>query len=232
MRYSVIELERAVMVSDLHCKPGSCKVGEIAGLAAREGASLVILGDLFDDLHREVGDDELERALRAVFRGVAGLEIYYVTSGSSHDPILKRETHLRLESLSVHVYPRALIARVGRLRMFLTHGDLALRNGAHAFLVNVAAMTLGKRLYLEKALKKKLRLPSDWWLVMGHTHIPGIDREARVANTGSWKASWSFNLPYWRPPSNTYIIVENGAIELRARGFSSPRKSSARARKL
>jgi len=218
MRYGVAEVERAVLVSDIHCRPRSCKAKEVAKIAAREGASLIVLGDLFDDLHREVSDSELERALHAAFRGVADLEVYYVTSSSSHDPILEREVRLRLGGFIVNVYPGALVARVGQLRAFLTHGDMALRNGAHAFLVNAVALLLGEKLYLEKTLRRKLRLPSDWWLVMGHTHIPGIDREARVANTGSWRVSWSFGIPYWRPPSTTYILIEGSSIELRAAG--------------
>jgi predicted phosphodiesterase len=219
--YSVVDIDRAVLVSDVHCNPGNCRAKEVAKLAAREGASLVVLGDLFDDFHWRVSESELERALRAVFRGVAGLEVHYVTSGSSHDPILERDAHFKLEGLAVHVYPRALVARIGPLRAFLTHGDMALRNGAHAFLVNAIALTFGERLYLEKALKRKLHLPDSWWLIMGHTHIPGIDYEARVANTGSWKAAWWAGLPYWRPPSNTYILAEGRDPELfstRARG--------------
>ncbi len=218
MRCSVAEVERAVLVSDIHCRPGSCRAKDVARLAVREGASLIVLGDLFDDLHREVSDDELERALRAAFHGVTNLEIYYVTSGSSHDPILRHEVRLMLGSLIVRACPGALVTRVGQLRALLTHGDMVLRNGAHAFLVNATAMMLGEKLYLEKVLRKKLRLPSDWWLIMGHTHIPGIDYEARVANTGSWKTSWSFGIPYWRPPSNTYVFVEGASIELRAAG--------------
>lgn len=214
MSYSVAEMDRAVLVSDVHCRLGSCRAKSVAELAVKEGSPLVILGDLFDDFHWRVSASELERALRALFKGVAGLEIYYVTSGSSHDPILERDLHLKLGGLVVRAYPRALVARIGSLYTFLTHGDMALRNGAHAFMVNAAAQICGKNLYLEKVLKRKLRLPDSWWLIMGHTHIPGIDHAARVANTGSWKRAWRAVTPYWRPSSDTYVLVEGKSVKL------------------
>jgi len=205
----------AVMASDLHCKPGRCRAPLLAKLAEALGAeALIVLGDLFDDMHRPVGLEELRRALKWAFRGASGLEVYYVASGSSHDPIIPSDLHFEVSGLRVHAYPRPLVARVGGLTAFLTHGDIALRNGAHAFLVNVAAAARGVELYLEKRLRRRLRLPPTWWLIMGHTHLPGVDREARVANTGSWRELWVAKMPYWRPPSNTFILAERGELRL------------------
>jgi len=216
MRYYRAVIEgAAVMASDLHCRPGRCRAPLLARLARILGAeSLIVLGDLFDDMHRLVSPEELRRALKCAFGDTGGLEVYYVTSGSSHDPILPRDLHFEAGGLRVHAYPGPLVARVDGVWAFLTHGDIALRNGAHAFLVNVAAAARGVRLYLEKRLRRALRLPPSWWLIMGHTHIPGMDRSARVANTGSWRELWVAGLPYWRPPSNTFILVEGGELRL------------------
>ena len=201
----------AVVASDLHCMPGSCPARTLAGLAIEYGVeALVILGDLFEDMHRRVSVGELRRALRWVFGGVRNLTVHYVASRSSHDPILDGDVSLEVDGVEIHVYSRPVIAVIGGVRAFLTHGDMALRNGAHAYLVNLLAAVKGERLYLEKRLKRRLRLPREWWLVMGHTHIPGIDYRERVANTGSWRSKWILQIPYWRPPSNTFLLVGSG----------------------
>ena len=145
--------------------------------------------------------------MRWVFKGVKGFTIHYVTSRASHDPILDRPMHLCLEGIEVYVYPRLLIVEAGASTLLVTHGDMAVYNGLHAFAISLATRMAGEKLYLEKRLKKKLRLPKEWWLVMGHTHIPGVDYEARVANAGSWRRMWKRALPYYRPPSNTFIYV-------------------------
>lgn len=215
MQYGVAFIdEPALLVSDIHCGCGSCKVRNIAYLAAREGASLIVLGDLFDKLHTNLNKLTLERALSTAFKQVKGIDVYYVISRSSHDPLLDDEMFFDLGRVRVHVYPSALVAQISGLRAFLTHGDLAMRNGAHAFIVNATAMLFGTKLYLEKRLREKLRLPQSWWLIMGHTHIPGIDHEAKVANTGSWRGTWVHGTPYWRPPSHTFILVERKCVKL------------------
>lgn len=222
--YTAFASDPAILVSDMHYRPGSCCINAVTALAAKVGAeTFVVLGDLFDDLHEPLSADEVREALRRVFKGVKGLRVIFVTSLSSHDPILQDAVHFKCDGLDLHVYPGPVILRLGGLTAFLTHGDLALRNGAHAFLINYLMKSMGRELFLEKMLRQKLRLPAQWWLFMGHTHIPGIDYEARVANAGSWRGNWVHGIPYWRPPSNTYIIVESGRLELRQELFKVKR---------
>jgi len=47
-----------------------------------------------------------------------------------------------------------------------------------------------------------LKVPDDAWLICGHTHLPGIDRNCRIANTGSWKGKISVK------PTYTAVIVD------------------------
>ncbi|MEM0023190.1 MAG: metallophosphoesterase family protein [Thermofilaceae archaeon] len=223
--YAAFASDPVILVSDTHYRPGSRSIRTIIALAASRGAeTLIVLGDLFDDLHRLLSASEVGKALRCIFKGARGLRVIFVTSLSSHDPILRESVHFKSDELDLHVYPGPVIAQLGGLTAFLTHGDLALRNGAQAFLINFLMKSLGKELFLEKALRQKLRLPADWWLFMGHTHIPGIDYEARVANTGSWRESWVLGIPYWRPPSNTYLFVESGRVELCQELFKAKRR--------
>ncbi len=224
--YAAVVDNPALLVSDIHAEFGDRKMALVTCLAAEVGASsLVVLGDLFDDMHRTVTMDELGRALKAIFResALSELEVYYVTSLSSHDPILGKELHICLGSARVHLYPGVLIAQMGRGVAFLTHGDIIVKNGAHAFAVNLLAEMFGKTLYLERKLRKALQLPDNWWLFMGHTHLPGLDPAFKVGNTGSWRGAWVPGVPYWRPPSRTVIYVGDNEVRLLRAGEVSKR---------
>lgn len=206
-----------VIVSDLHCTPRHRPTLEVAKLARSLGArNLIVAGDLFDDLHQALPADALAEALRWAFRGAQGLTVHYVTSGSSHDPIQPSPAVVRAGPLRVHVYPRYMLFSTGAGTIFVTHGDVAVPNGLHAFAINLAARLVGEELFIERRLRERLGLPPGWWLVMGHTHLPGIDYGARVANAGSWRESWRAGLPYYRPPSRTFILADGDLRLLRA----------------
>lgn len=51
-------------------------------------------------------------------------------------------------------------------------------------------------------------------LVYGHTHKPFINNEKTVANTGSWVVEGPADRP-----RNTYVLIENGQMELRRFGI-------------
>lgn len=215
--YVTVVEDPIVLVSDIHTNFSDEKMTLITRLTDEVGAnSLVVLGDLFDDMHRIVTRDELSRAFRVIFRrnDVNKLEVYYVTSLSSHDPILSRDLHLYLDNTRVHLYPGALIAQAGGMKAFLTHGDIIVKNGAHAFIVNLLAEAFGRTLYLERKLRRLLRLPDNWWLFMGHTHLSGLDPASKIGNTGSWRNAWMPGVPYWRPPSHTMIYLGDNKIKL------------------
>lgn len=56
----------------------------------------------------------------------------------------------------------------------------------------------------------------DESLVYGHTHKPYINEEKTVANTGSWVDEGPADRP-----RNTYVVIENGRMELRMFGKDS-----------
>jgi len=200
-----------LITSDLHISEHSNSLTEISNfLREKNIKNLVIAGDFLEH-HKETSTDELKSLISMGLKKMGlekgELKIVYLTSLSSHDPILKEEE----VSINYEEGPLVIVLR-GYARIFLDgrsfvvlHGDYSVRNGALAGFINLIASILGKRLFLEKLLKRILGIKKDEWLVMGHTHIPGIDERNKVANCGSWSSHVG------RGMSRTAILLEDGA---------------------
>ncbi|RLE80628.1 MAG: hypothetical protein DRJ52_05950 [Thermoprotei archaeon] len=199
--------EPVVIISDIH--DDSSLPPEFLDKIKEIGPRAVIFaGDLFDEAHRLVSVDELEEMLESKI----GLlpksveKIVYVLSLASHDPIVWREViEFELSSRKVIVTKLCLKAVVNSLSIYVTHGDKSCRNGALAHVVNGLASFFGVDLFLERMLRRYLENRS--WLVMGHTHIPGISHKYFVVNTGSWKE-------YYRRASKSFALVNGGKVQL------------------
>ncbi|MHA1626438.1 MAG: hypothetical protein ACTSVF_04790 [Candidatus Asgardarchaeia archaeon] len=200
-----------LIVSDLHLSESSDPIEGISDFLNKKGIeNLVIAGD-FIEHHREISKDELKpfisMGLKKIGLEKSELKVVYLTSLSSHDPIIREEK----VSIKYEDGPLVIVLR-GYCRIFIgghsfvvLHGDYSVRNGALAGFINLVASTLGKKLFLERLLRRILRVENDEWLVMGHTHIPGIDEEDRVANCGSWSSHIG------RKMSRTGILLEDEA---------------------
>ncbi|MCD6380999.1 MAG: metallophosphoesterase family protein [Candidatus Odinarchaeota archaeon] len=200
-----------LIVSDLHLSESSDPIEEISNFLNEKGIkNLVVAGD-FIEYHRETSLDELRSfismGLKKIGLEKSELKVVYLTSLSSHDPIIRGEK----VSIKYEDGPLVIVLR-GYSRMFLDghsfvvlHGDYSVRNGALAGFINFLASILGKKLFLERLLKRILRVENDEWLIMGHTHIPGIDEENKVANCGSWSSHIG------REMSKTGILLESEA---------------------
>ncbi len=215
-----LDIESAVLVSDLHCRFRPCEHAKtLRNIVKREDCEcLVVLGDLFDNFHRLASGSEVAKALASLLGPVLRelSMLVYVTSSASHDPILPVRYETKINGCRVLMSPQPLQGILGNVQVFLTHGEIAILNGAVAHAINKLASLRAGELYIEKKLKLALRLPASTWLIMGHTHIPGIDYEHRVANTGSWQEKYLFGfLPYWRHPSRTYILIADGRVVLK-----------------
>ncbi len=206
----------AIIVSDIHCRRGTvCKVLEcIVDYAKKNGFEcIIVIGDLFEDFHEKVSFESLSRELRSILPEDS-YKLVYTTSRSSHDPLIEKKYSLNIGEITVDIYPGPLILKVAGIKLYLLHGDSIVPNGVVAHAVNRLATYLGIHLFLEKLVRKKARI-RDGWVIMGHTHIPGIDYEKGVANTGAWKNMWVAGIPYWRKPSGTMIIVNtDGNVKL------------------
>ena len=206
----------ALICSDLHCRRGKpCRqLADAASLASRLGAEcLVLAGDLFEDLHEPTGREALLRELDAILGPTETPRlVVYVTSLSSHDPILQGPVYAELHGSKLIVVPGMTVLHVSGRRICVLHGDAAVPNGALAHIVNRLAALLGRPLYLERRMREKLC--PDGLLIAGHTHIPGLLPDRGVGNPGSWKTLWRRGLPYWRRPSRTCIYVAEGVVRL------------------
>jgi predicted phosphodiesterase len=67
------------------------------------------------------------------------------------------------------------------------------------------------RLSLEKAWKRLAGVDVSDWVIFGHTHLPGIDEQHRVANCGGWQS-----IGFLVRPACTGIFLspENRSLEI------------------
>ena len=184
-------------------------------LARRLGSGcLIVLGDMFDKLHRRTSSEELRRHL---LQAVSGTELpeslYYTTSLSSHDPVFEEPFELSLNGASLLVVPGLLQLEVEGHELCALHGDAVARSGVLAYALNAAAAAAGRPLLLEEVAKRRFCAPQAW-LLAGHTHIPGLDPERRLGNPGSWKLYWGSGLRYWRPASFGVIVITRSGVRL------------------
>ena len=180
------------VISDLHLRDARSKVDPAINefLLSMNVKYVIVAGDLFDRYHRGFDQRRLHLTLASTFGDLCkrGVNVYYVVSSSSHDPIPPKDVIKFLcYGSEILVVKGVLALEAEGLTLYVTHGDYASRNGFLARLIERVASALGQRLLLERRVKKALGIPQDSWLVMGHTHLPGVDYRRRVANCGAWQ---------------------------------------------
>ncbi len=180
-----------LIASDLHLELGQQVPKSLVRYIEQNSINVVVFaGDLME--YRRNVDDEvlvsiLEDMLSDIIKIQAVHRIYYITSTSSHDPKIKHVTSTKIHGKPIIIIPGALQLEVGGTEFFISHCDYACRNGAVARVINKLMKKLGRSLYIENLMRKKLDIPEDTWIICGHTHIPGIDLNRKLANTGCWK---------------------------------------------
>jgi len=199
--------EPIVVISDIH-NDSSLPPEFLNKIREIKPKTVIFAGDLFDEAHRLVSMTTLKKMLKpkVLLLPDSVKKVIYVLSSVSHDPIIQDEVaELEYPFRDVIVTKRCLKVLVNSLEAYITHGDISCPNGALAHIINRLASLIGLSLFLEKLLKRKLE--DRCWLIMGHTHIPGICRKYRVANTGSWKE-------YYRRASRSFILINGGRVQL------------------
>ncbi|RLE84764.1 MAG: hypothetical protein DRJ41_02560 [Thermoprotei archaeon] len=208
----------ALLISDIHCRNYCKPLKIILNLAERRKYDVVIiLGDLLDDSHKPANKSTIVHLLSKTLGGEKlNIELIYVLSTASHDPLLPRPYLLSGEiakKLVVSPYPVAL--RVDQFSLFLTHGEIIVKSGALAHIINLVLGKLGVELAIEKIMKRSLMACfADEWLIAAHTHIPGLDFEYKVGNTGNWRLMWQRKIRYWKPPTYSLIEISKKGIRL------------------
>jgi len=175
-----------LFISDLHLK--SDREFEYAHhlrafLESRHVENLVVNGDLFnspEDAHAILRDQAPDSVLRRL--GLNGVEINYfwVIGSPPHDL-----SNVQKSSSfgGFRVLGKCVEMGLGGMRVLVYHGhDMAVKG----FLGHAWDRFISK-LSLERAWKRCAGVDRDTWVFFGHTHIPGIDSEHRVANSGGWQ---------------------------------------------
>ena len=192
------DIESVVVLSDIHILDSIDERPNLIRLLSKIKPSIMIIaGDLFEREHRRMDRNSLRGILLRTLKSISWIrEIIYITSLTSHDPIL--HTDVICMEMPGDVTTRITVLKGGLVHFrsnntdfYVLHGDFLCRNGAYAGLINLLATTLFRRkLFLESLGKKFLKLDENSWLIMGHTHMVGIDAKRRLINCGCWKSYW------------------------------------------
>lgn len=212
--YDVENNDCLAILSDIHLDVDDVFPSDILRVISQYNArSLIIAGDFIEYYHRKIDEDSLRKILISVLGPVLEHphigEIYYITSTSSHDPRVSGIIEYVVYRKKIVVLPGVLRIRHSNNVIYVTHGDYACRNGGVATFLNILMRKLfGKNMFIERLLKRRLRIPQDSWLICGHTHIPGVDERDKLANTGSWRNKWSIK------SSRTIIFISNNKLNM------------------
>jgi len=190
--YSINIDEDIIVVSDIHLgSDKSLGLNHILRYGVEKNIKyIVIAGDLFENRHYRHSYDDLIKLYRNVLYRL-GLKffkkIFIILSRYSHDPVIDYDKiQFKIDGKDILLKYGLLKLVLDNLNIYITHGDIICPNGFIANLVNRSfKIFLKKKFFLERKLKERLRI--DDWLIMGHTHIAGIDYNLKIANTGSWK---------------------------------------------
>ncbi|ADN50437.1 hypothetical protein [Vulcanisaeta distributa] len=177
-----------IAISDLHLESNERDLGCIGNYLrglGEDGIYLIINGDLFDKAHGQVlGQSHITELIRRL--GLAGISelrgVVYVMAMYDHDPrIGYGEVKYFIDGVNVRVVRGVVKLVIGGRTFWFLHGDYVVKNGLIASLIN----KLFSGSY-DKLVRFAVRAGEGDWVVIGHTHVPGINTELRVANTGSW----------------------------------------------
>ena len=196
-----------LFISDLHLKFGrplehSDDLRKF--IIARNVTNLVVNGDWFDSPEDALGiignNPSRGKALSAL--GLDGLpvKIFWVAGSPTHDPLELQEGPMNQDAFEV--LGRCALISTKSLELLVYHGHDLSAKGAfgHAWDRFVG------RLSLERLWKRMAKVNKSVWVVFGHTHVPGVDLQSRVANSGGWK-----RVPLLVQPSNTGLLLYDEA---------------------
>ncbi len=172
-------------------------------ILARGIRNLVIVGDLFNSpsdslkILGEVGDEANANKISHLL-GLNGTiqHLYFVKSSRSHDPAEFNLT-FRDEGFEFRTLGKCARFTNNDTGVLTIHGDDAF-GGLHGFIFSY----LTGRPFLEGWWKDVIKIDDDEWVIMGHSHVPGIDYSRRVANTGGWTDLLGFG-----PPRGSGILL-------------------------
>lgn len=173
-----------LVLSDIHIGSPRSRIDELRRcLAGVEADVLAIAGDLFDDEHRRVGKEEAASLFKRLLKvlGARPKLLIASLSSSSHDPLLGHFAEV-VEGVEVLACNCPISFTYRGEKIVIAHGDVAIGDGFLAYLLDRLKPGAVGRL-----ARRKLGLPSDTWLIYGHSHVPYLDTRERLLNPGAWK---------------------------------------------
>lgn len=200
-----LDKEKALIISDLHLDSNPRELNCIGNyIEENEISYLIINGDLFDKKHSQRFTPKIfNQAYKELGLKQTSLEkIIYLLASHYHDPkISKKEVQeFTKDKKKVLVFKGLLELKTQKEKINISHGDYlltAITTGGASIISK-----LSPNMMYEKFFKSMLEIEEDEWLIIGHTHVAGIDYESKVANTGSW-----VNRVF--PASDTGILIKN-----------------------
>lgn len=196
-----------LFISDLHLRSDQrfAFTYNLRGLIqARRVSNLVIVGDLFDsskDMRRILGNPSSLSPLRNIL-GIdqTSVRAFWVLGSPGHDP---RDFKIEGNGEQTEVLGHCALIKMPGFDVVAYHGHDFSRVGALAHACDRFLARLG----MEKLWKRLAKVNPSSWVVSGHTHIPGIDIPARVANCGGWQT-----VPLLVKPARTGLLfIERAA---------------------
>ena len=200
----------SLFISDLHLRadrsfPYSQSLAYV--MKSRHVANLIVVGDLFDsaaDARRILARDSLP------ITGVLGVDelpvkMFFVYGSPPHDPPQDEKALFDLTHMTL--LGNCAILDFGNVRVIAYHGHDMSWEGwvGHAWDRFVS------KLSLERTWKRWVGVAPSDWVIFGHTHIPGIDAEHRVANCGGWQCKGFLVRPAC---TGIFLSPEKGSLEI------------------
>jgi len=188
---------KTVFISDMHLEEKHLEGGGSFPVNLPDNTeNLVIVGDLFDSpeffnkLAGEENNISKPFCTSLKFINNPPRDIYFIIGTPGHDPEFLAgpefsNYEVTCSNSTIHIAGRLAIFEIDGLNVAAHHGDY-IADGFVNCVISYFSKKLGKPLILERSWKGAISLNEDYWLITGHSHIPAVDYEHRVANPGAW----------------------------------------------
>lgn len=204
---------KALFLGDLHLRAsdGPSKFAGLSDFLRREKVtSMIFAGDLFDSpseaeklLSTKSDEGKVQAILSILGIETSNVSTYFIRGSPVHDPP-NLELTVQTGGLSFVSVGKCARFLIDNVSVTALHGDDAF-GGLHGLLFAY----LTGRPFLEGWWKERIGLSDSEWVVMAHSHVPGIDEVHRVANTGGWTDLLGFG-----PPKGKGILIAEGTVRL------------------
>ena len=178
---------KVLIISDLHLESNPRDLSCIGDYLKESGIShFIVNGDLFDKMHKDKFKSELleEGKRRMAIEENPPYNIIYIPAVYNHDPYLEAS----VKQFQENGYETAVLKWGLKLKteedlFYIFHGDYAVSNG---IVVPALINKITSTLFFEDLAKWVIKADNDNWVILGHSHISGINYEKKTANSGCW----------------------------------------------